>query len=479
MSVQKNSLGLVTLLLASSLFLFTQCNPAQNSSNEAITEQDIPQEAEESSSLLAVRPPIPGVEVPFKKYKVPVSEGMTIKIETGTVIKIPADAFVDKDGNPVAGEVEIAYREFHDAADIIASGIPMHEPETGNYMETAGMFEIRGSQNGEEVFVKGAKEIKIDLASYNEGNDFDFFELGPKDCRWKTLISAKDGQLVPHTNEARQKALAKLDKELPSRPIRPRTSDQAKNFVFDLDVNYAKFPELKPFKGIVWEYTGTKNEDNPEKNDWIFKVDWDKINLKKDANGDFQLVLNKIKGDKHFSSSVRPILQGKDMKKALAAFDKKMAEHQKIAQLQESERNRLKGEAKLLRSLAINGFGVYNCDQWRGPGNIQCNAKFSYDKDAGIVADVNKVMVYLVTSNRRSLLPLGTNAIARLRFNPNEENTLVAVLPNNKLAVFSAKDFQKLDIEKIKGQEQNFKLKTSDITITTVEELREVIEKLG
>lgn len=480
MSVQKNSLGLVTLLLASSLFLFTQCNPANDSSTENITEQDIPQELqEESSSLLAVRPPMPNVEVPFKKYKVPTDEGMTIKIESGTVISIPAQAFVDKDGNPVTGEVEIAYREFHDAADILVSGIPMHEPETGRYMETAGMFEIRGQQNGQEVFVKGDKNINIDLASYNEGSDFDFFELGADDCRWKTLISSEGGQLVPHENEARTKGLAKLDKDLPNRPIRPRTSDQSKNFVFDLDVNYSKFPELKPFKGIVWEYTGDKNEDNPEKNDWIFKVDWDQITLEKDADKDFRLVLKKIKSKKRFSTSVRPILQGKDMKKALAAFESKMAAYKKIADLQEGERNRLRGEAKLLRSLEINGFGVYNCDKWRGAANVQCYAKFSFDTGVDVVENVNKVSVYLITSNRRSLVPLGNRTVTNFRFNPNENNTLVAVLPNNKLAVFSAQDFQNLDLEKIKKQEHEFQLKTSEVTITTVEELRTVIDKLG
>ncbi|MCP4441793.1 MAG: hypothetical protein GY810_23040 [Aureispira sp.] len=480
MSIRKNSLGILSLLLTSTLFLFTQCNPA-NIPSEDTAKEEIPQEEqEESSSLLAVRPPIQGVNVPFQKYKVPVDEGMTIKIETGTVIKIPAQAFVDKDGNPVTGEVEISYREFHDAADVIASGIPMVNPETGEYMETAGMFEIRGKQDGQEVFVKEEKNISIDLASYNEGADFDFFELGEKDCHWKTLISSEGGQLVPQVNTARKEGLAKLDKELPNRPIRPVTSDQTKNFVFDLDVNYSKFPELKPFKGIVWEYIGTKNEDNPEKNDWIFKVDWDKITLNKDASGDFKLVLNKLgKDDKRFATNVRPVLQGKDMKKALASFESKMAEYQKIAKLQQGERERLGNEAKLLRSLMVSGFGIFNCDKWTGRGNILCYANFSYEGDAEVVEDVNRMTVYLVTKSRRGILRLGTSRTMSFRFSPNDENTLVAVLPNSKIAVFSSKDFAALDLEKVENKEYDFQLKTSDITIKSVEDLRDVIDKLG
>ncbi|NJN77433.1 MAG: hypothetical protein HC803_03155 [Saprospiraceae bacterium] len=64
------------------------------------------------------------------------------------------------------GKVDISYREFHDAAAIIASGIPMTNSEGDKYMETAGMFEINGSQNGQEVGIADDKEIEVKMGSF-------------------------------------------------------------------------------------------------------------------------------------------------------------------------------------------------------------------------------------------------------------------------------------------------------------------------
>ncbi len=45
-------------------------------------------------------------------------EGGVLTFPSGTKLEIPANAFLDAQGNPVTGKVEIAYREFHDAGTI-------------------------------------------------------------------------------------------------------------------------------------------------------------------------------------------------------------------------------------------------------------------------------------------------------------------------------------------------------------------------
>ncbi|HRD40305.1 MAG TPA: hypothetical protein PLC65_16880, partial [Bacteroidia bacterium] len=80
---------------------------------------------------------------------------------TKSKIKVPQNAFVNKAGPDIIGDVEIQYREMHDQADIIASGIPMTYDSAGTkyHFESAGMFDIKASQNGEQVFLKHGKQI--------------------------------------------------------------------------------------------------------------------------------------------------------------------------------------------------------------------------------------------------------------------------------------------------------------------------------
>ena len=116
---------MLSLLLSGSIFLATSCDnsPQPNDANVNITEEvTIPSEPTEPTAKLAVAPPIKGVDVPFKDYKVEVAKGAVLETATGSTISIPANAFIDKDGNPIEGEVTIKFREFHDATDIIASG---------------------------------------------------------------------------------------------------------------------------------------------------------------------------------------------------------------------------------------------------------------------------------------------------------------------------------------------------------------------
>ena len=47
-----------------------------------------------------VKPPLPYEDVSKAYYKVGNHSGSTIKCSSGTTIKIPADAFVDENGNP-------------------------------------------------------------------------------------------------------------------------------------------------------------------------------------------------------------------------------------------------------------------------------------------------------------------------------------------------------------------------------------------
>lgn len=467
MTVKTKFLRLFTPVVAGAALL-AACNSDSNKPTDQVMNMPSDEQGVEMPAL-AVMPPIAGLDVPFKSYEVATTEGMTIETATGTTIEIPANAFVDKDGNPITGTVDIKFREFHNATDIIASGIPMHNPETGEYMETAGMFEIKGEQAGQEIFVKGDKDIQVNLASFNEGDDFNFYKLGPKDCRWEDKGTGK-----AKPNLKKQTRLAELDAELPKVPVKPRKHSNVENFVFDLDVNYSMFPELKTFNGVVWEYAGEGKD--PEKNDWIFSADWEKIDLKKSPTGFFELSLSS--NDGNFTTLVRPVLSDANYEEALAAFtENKMKAYNKVKKAQQGERDRLKAQANLSRSFAVAGFGTYNWDIWHQPGRTLCHPKPKFDVLANVDTDVNRISYFLVMGGRHSVVRYSPKNLAKFSFKASEDNALLAVLPEGKVAIFSAKDFRALDAEKIKNKSVLMEMATETMTVSSLDNLDEVIDK--
>lgn len=143
----------------------------------------------EPEAAPTVQPPLPGVDIPFDAYTVDAAKGGTIEHASGSQLEIPANCFVDADGNPIEGEVNIDYREFHDIAEVFVSGIPMQYDSAGYayQFETAGMLDIRGSQEGKPVFIAPGKGIDVELISDNEDPKFNLYYLDEEQGAWAHL----------------------------------------------------------------------------------------------------------------------------------------------------------------------------------------------------------------------------------------------------------------------------------------------------
>ncbi|MCU0433737.1 MAG: hypothetical protein MUC87_09820 [Bacteroidia bacterium] len=126
-----------------------------------------------------IRRPISGTDVARNYYTFNAEKGASFSYPSGTDIRIPANAFVDKNGRPVSGEVTISYREFRDAADIIVSGIPMKYDSAGQTadFESAGMFELVASAAGNEVDVAPGKNIAMQFAVTQPESSYNFYRL--------------------------------------------------------------------------------------------------------------------------------------------------------------------------------------------------------------------------------------------------------------------------------------------------------------
>jgi len=114
-----------------------------------------------------VNPPMEDIQIPASQAAVAAVAGDTLTFNSGSRLIIPPRAFVDQDGRPVEGAVDIQFKEMHDFVDFFISGIPMHYDSNGikYQLESAGMIELLGFKDGRRVQLAPGKEMAIELVS--------------------------------------------------------------------------------------------------------------------------------------------------------------------------------------------------------------------------------------------------------------------------------------------------------------------------
>jgi len=153
--------------------------------------------------------PFPEIKTKIDKLEFSAATGGTFKLASGSTLKVPAFAFVDKKGEPITDSVKIEFEEYHDASEILLSGITMKYNVNGEEkpFESAGMFKIDGKCKNEEIEVARGKFLNIDIVSNQKDNNFDFFQLEEKTGQWKQIGKAP-------INESLQVAQVEKPKEV-------------------------------------------------------------------------------------------------------------------------------------------------------------------------------------------------------------------------------------------------------------------------
>jgi hypothetical protein len=109
-----------------------------------------------------------------------------ITYSSGTVVHIPANAFVDEQGNVVEGKVDISYREMKTPTEILLAGIPMAYDSGGviNQFQSAGNFEILAAQNGKPLRLANGKNINIDFVMADGEAGYNFYKYNAQTNNW-------------------------------------------------------------------------------------------------------------------------------------------------------------------------------------------------------------------------------------------------------------------------------------------------------
>jgi hypothetical protein len=395
----------------------------------------------------------------------------TFNLRGGTVISVPDHAFVDEKGNPVSGKVDLSYNEFHTAADIIVSGIPMTYDSAGTVgnFQTAGMFQIKGYQNGKPVFIAKDKKIDVQMGSFARGEDYNLYYLDTNARNWNYL---GHGTQIDNPSKRDDSILANI----PKKPIEPKQYND-KTPVFDMNVSLENYPELKEFKGLVWQYAGSDPKLNPENNKWVYGFHWKKATIEPYNldSSQFRLLLDN--GKTKFESVVTPVLKGKNLEKAREKFNKKMERYKEDLAKRERQLEFLAKEASILRSVSVFIFGTFNWDKiYAIPQVLVINANFDVE---GQTAQMENPIIYLVTGNDRAVIRFNEYNFKTFYFSPLQKNKIVAITSDMNVSVYSSDNFKNLDIEKMReSKAYNFHLIPTGKKISSTDDLKKIIASL-
>jgi hypothetical protein len=418
-----------------------------------------------------ITPPIEGLENKFKTYTVSNEKGGEFITSTGSKIFIPKNAFSDKNGELIAGNVDVKFREYHNSIDLFLSGIPMEYDAEGTKenFETAGMFEIQGNQNGEQVVINSNKKIKVVLASFQKDDDYRFFELQENKNDW--TYTGENEPLINTSKEIKIDSLNKL-KNYPSIPLTDNyivldhmalADVYFKNdYTSLMDVKRNSF--IKKFEEYGLGYLNTYNNTRINFNGVEYPAGmmvWENIGKKFHKNhlngkqlncrisyiSKHKYKLELFEPKKSKKAVFETVLLAYMPVRSLIAFPAKEWETNRNELLSKIkiEEDRLKLEADCFRTFEVNNFGIYNWDRFQKQElAIQVNGDFRFDTP---IDKLNDIVIYCITGN--------DNSITKVRFKneliiaPSNSAKLFAILPGNELALFDNIQYQKIDFENL------------------------------
>jgi hypothetical protein len=364
----------VTVICTITYFQLFNKSTTQKSNEKIITTKENSAINNQQSTLNAkfIAEPSQNLKINYTAYKINNSKGGEIKHPTSSKIKIPKNSFVDKNGKEVIGDVTIEYREFHDIGDVIISGIPMLYDSAGikRNFETAGMFDIKGSQNGEPVFIKEGQSLEVDLASHTDEKKFNQYYLDTVKKTWEYL--GKDEIINPKSsvnnhqsskNELTNPKVEKLKNEIDivipkkidsvkivySRKVEtlPKALEPTKinkpsgKQTFQLDADKKEYPELAAFDNILFEIGDENKNYTKEMSD----ITWNDVKISEGPQKGKNYILTLIYRSRKEKLIVYPVLTGKDLVKAQKMYQEKFAQYEGLVEKRKAD------EAKLMEEL--------------------------------------------------------------------------------------------------------------------------------
>lgn len=387
-------------------------------------------------------------ETPFVTSEIESDKEFVYEGLFGTEIRVPANAFADKEGNPVKGKVDFKVREIHGLKDVFLSGITMQSASGDEVMQSSGMIEVRAFQKGDTLQLAKGKELEIKLAATGDPDEnYSLFYL-ENDRSWSEPMEYEI--VKDNTNQSKLDEMDKMDLESDS-VFEIYTAYEGRPFLrMWEDVKWQVFNctgEL-PYtevKDVIWDYVHVKPLDEKRK---LFSLDM--VSTMHNYNGvtkqyqtevvarpvlsDLDLAAIQRKGEEietELARQVKALFEQerkdaerveKEMKKweprinesgmsveqraqdAINAFDKQLKREQDLYQKQMSR-------AALFSKFSANMLGIWNIDCLNGVDWIEFYCGVQID---GKVIDQQDMMSFLILEDLGSVIRLPPGEICKV-----------------------------------------------------------------
>ncbi len=386
-----------------------------------------------------IEPPIIAADIPFNEYLLHPDSSMLIHLPTGTSIKISSAVFEREDGKPIEGSIAFRVREFHNAYDILRAGIPMSTgDDRKNFLQSAGMIELRANNNGMPVKLKEGKKLEVALAGYKLSDGYDLYYTADG-SNW----AIKD-RFITDSNTRRNNRLRELS-IIPQSPL--DSGEITKDLIVSLQVDLTALPYLKPFANLQWLIA--KKDINPQVIA-AMRIIWDDVAIREISRRklQYELVFKKKLSLISDSEMVQqlvvkasPITGGKNKREDRRMFADQMATYKIILAKVEEEKSRLLQEAAMLNSFKISKMGIWNIDRLM-KSNDMFFVNVSFDFEKQINRDYNNLKVFIIYEDENSVLPYAAKEWTKIGFRPNQKVSLVVVLPKNEIALVTSEQLQ-------------------------------------
>lgn len=320
--------------------------------------------------------------------------------------------------------MEIQYREMHDQADIIASGIPMTYDSAGTqyHFESAGMFDVRGFQNGEEVFIKHNKPVTVEMVSRQPADSYNQYYLDTVKQNWvvikhdspladkrKPPETEQQSKQVPKQIIALEKKIEKIPVKIdsvktvytkkieklpqPKQPSKPaKASGKPK---FELEVDYKEFPELSAFKNAQFE-VGSENKNYTKE---FHDVTWNSATVSEGPQKGKNYLLTLKTRSRIEKLVVYPVLCEADYATALVSYEKKFEEYKAWVAKNEAEELKLKQEMEAKQKAYTEEQKKLTADLLREKVRIQKQQETELAEQFATMGNQMKVMRLFQVSN--------------------------------------------------------------------------------
>jgi len=421
------------------------CTTSETAQKETKTKKDI---AEQQSAIKPL-----DFSPKAETYTVSATSSDTIFAPSGSTILFDENSFVDADGKPIKGDVQVEWQEFHTLGDIIASGIPMKYDSAGVAYDlvSGGMFTINASHKGKPAEIAQGKEVEVNLASIQDTPCYNFYELDEETGDW-SYQTTKSGEKVPEEGQESEDDLDSSDE-----PVVTGT-------IFDMQLNTHQYPELASMEIIGWR---AKENVKSEERRWIRNKDTRVRIAGKNPDGSYQLEAKSKKKSHNYDvfpyTEVQAIADSKQNEALLDTQANEIIDYQE----------RL-AAGKVIRSISIKGFGTYNWDIINKRENsLPLFAKFQYPKGT----NVELVSLYLISPDENAVVRYNAREDRQFSFDPNKRNLLIGIMADNKIVSVSDQGFNSARSKK-PSTSHTFNMRKTGIELNSPQDIEKYIEEL-